>query len=61
MSSKDNVILEEIPSMEKVRRVVFSMDRETAACPDGFTRKFLPLPGKWLVLMFIRRLFLLWS
>ncbi|XP_071914089.1 uncharacterized protein [Coffea arabica] len=37
---EDNETLEAIPSMEKVRRVVFAMDGESAAGPDGFTGKF---------------------
>ncbi|XP_071933856.1 uncharacterized protein [Coffea arabica] len=37
---EDNMILEEVPTLEEVRRVVFAMDGESAAGPDGFTGKF---------------------
>ncbi|XP_071926511.1 uncharacterized protein [Coffea arabica] len=37
---EDNMILEEVPTLEEVRRVVFAIDGESAAGPDGFTGKF---------------------
>ncbi|XP_071905685.1 uncharacterized protein [Coffea arabica] len=37
---EENKTLEEVPSIEEVRRVIFAMDRESAAGPDGFTGKF---------------------
>ncbi|XP_027077095.1 uncharacterized protein [Coffea arabica] len=40
ISSHDNVMLEKIPSKEEVKLVVFSMDGDSAAGPDGFSGKF---------------------
>ncbi|XP_071923243.1 uncharacterized protein [Coffea arabica] len=37
---QDNNRLVELPSMAEVKEVVFSMDGESAAGPDGFTSKF---------------------
>nr|XP_027090500.1 uncharacterized protein LOC113711541 [Coffea arabica] len=39
-SEIDNTILEEVPSFEEVRKVIFEMDGDSAAGPDGFTGKF---------------------
>ncbi|XP_071923161.1 uncharacterized protein [Coffea arabica] len=39
-SEIDNSCLEEAPSFDEVTRVVFSMDDDSAAGPDGFTGKF---------------------
>ncbi|XP_027158394.1 uncharacterized protein LOC113760014 [Coffea eugenioides] len=36
----DHDKLEEVPTMEEVRRVIFSMDGDSAASPDGFSGKF---------------------
>ena len=38
---EDNRLLEVVPSIEKVHRVVMLMDGVSAAGPDGFTGKFL--------------------
>ncbi|XP_027060814.2 uncharacterized protein [Coffea arabica] len=40
ITEEENKALEEVPSMAEVRRVVFAMDGESAAGPDGFTGKF---------------------
>ena len=40
ITRKENRRLEASPSMEEVKRVVFEMDSESAAGPDGFTGKF---------------------
>ncbi|XP_027060834.1 uncharacterized protein [Coffea arabica] len=40
VSTADNALLAEAPDMEEVRRIVFDMDGESAADPDGFTGKF---------------------
>ena len=39
-SEIDNSCLEEAPSFDEVTRVVFCMDGDSAAGPDGFTGKF---------------------
>ena len=36
----DNVGLEAAPSLEEVKRVIFEMDGDSAAGPDGFSGKF---------------------
>ena len=36
----DNNLLEAIPSMDKVKKVIFDMDGDTTVEPDGFTGKF---------------------
>ncbi|XP_027120509.2 uncharacterized protein [Coffea arabica] len=40
VSDEENERLAAIPSMEEIRHLVFSMDGESAAGPDGFTGKF---------------------
>nr|XP_027066533.1 uncharacterized protein LOC113692333 [Coffea arabica] len=40
ISREDNLSLENIPSMEEVKRVIHVMDGDSAAGPDGFTGKF---------------------
>ncbi|XP_071923146.1 uncharacterized protein [Coffea arabica] len=40
ITSQDNAMLEEVPSKEEVKSVVFAMDGESAAGPDGFSGKF---------------------
>ncbi|XP_071909708.1 uncharacterized protein [Coffea arabica] len=40
VSTQDNDMLSRIPSLEEVKGIVFSMDAESAAGPDGFTGKF---------------------
>ncbi|XP_071902625.1 uncharacterized protein [Coffea arabica] len=37
ITGEDTKVLEEVATMEEVRRVVFAMDGESAAGPDGFT------------------------
>ena len=39
----DNGKLEQVPSMEEVKKVIFDMDGDSAAGPDGFTGKFFYL------------------
>ena len=46
---KDNKILKEVSDMEKVRRMLFAMDRESAAGPNGFTRKFFTF--SWYIIV----------
>ena len=41
MSSEQNAKLERLPSIEGIKEVVFAMDGESAASPDGFTGRFL--------------------
>ncbi|XP_071928129.1 uncharacterized protein [Coffea arabica] len=36
----ENMRLEEVPSLEEVKAVIFDMDGDSAAGPDGFTGKF---------------------
>ena len=36
----DNGKLEQVPSMEEVKKVIFDMDGDSAAGPNGFTGKF---------------------
>ena len=36
----ENTRLEEVPSLEEVKAVIFDMDGDSAARPDGFTGKF---------------------
>nr|XP_027067665.1 uncharacterized protein LOC113693307 [Coffea arabica] len=40
LSEDDNEQLQNIPSFEEVRQVVFAMDGDSAAGPNGFTSKF---------------------
>nr|XP_027101699.1 uncharacterized protein LOC113722624 [Coffea arabica] len=40
ITEKENKTLEEVPSIEEVRRVVFAMDGESAPGPDGLMGKF---------------------
>nr|XP_027066014.1 uncharacterized protein LOC113691883 [Coffea arabica] len=40
INDQDNSGLREIPSMDQVKEVLFSMDGDSAAGPDGFTGKF---------------------
>ncbi|XP_071939025.1 uncharacterized protein [Coffea arabica] len=40
LSEADNVVLQEVPSIEEVRQVIFEMDENGAAGPNGFTGKF---------------------
>ncbi|XP_027156573.1 uncharacterized protein LOC113757588 [Coffea eugenioides] len=40
VSAQDNVILTEIPRLEEVKDIVFALDEESTAGPDGFTGKF---------------------
>ncbi|XP_027122139.1 uncharacterized protein [Coffea arabica] len=40
VSREDTMILEEVPTLEEVRRVVFATDGESAAGLDSFTGKF---------------------
>ncbi|XP_071940073.1 uncharacterized protein [Coffea arabica] len=40
ISREQNDELERLPSMEEIREVVFAMDGESAAGPDGFTGRF---------------------
>nr|XP_027127799.1 uncharacterized protein LOC113743944 [Coffea arabica] len=40
IQESDNELLERVPSMEEVRRVIFAMDGDSAAGPDGYTGKF---------------------
>ena len=43
ISDAQNVELECFPSSEEIREVIFSMDGESAAGPDGFTGWFFTL------------------
>ena len=36
VTSEENAFLEEVPDVEEVRHMVFTMDGESAAGPDGF-------------------------
>ena len=47
ISHTQNKELVKVPEMEEIREVVFGMDGESAAGPDGFTGIFLPLHGRW--------------
>ena len=40
ITAQDNENLEEIPSIEEVKSVVFAMDGESAAGPNSFSGKF---------------------
>ncbi|XP_027090440.2 uncharacterized protein [Coffea arabica] len=40
VSEQDNLMLTEAPTLHEVKEVIFSMDGESAAGPDGFTGKF---------------------
>ena len=40
VTREENTRLEEVPDLEDVQRMVFTMARESAASPDGFTGKF---------------------
>ena len=40
ITEKENKTLEEVPSIEEVRRVVFAMDADSAPGPDGLMGKF---------------------
>ena len=40
LSEKNNEHLQNIPSFDEVRQVVFAMDGDSVAGPDGFTGKF---------------------
>ena len=40
LTREENLTLECIPSMDEVRKVMYAMDRDSAAGPDGFTGKF---------------------
>lgn len=40
ITEADNEILTETPSMEEIRKVVFSMEPDTTTGPDGFTPSF---------------------
>nr|XP_027098875.1 uncharacterized protein LOC113718155 [Coffea arabica] len=52
VTERDNDELERFPSLEEVKEVVFSMDADSAAGPDGFSGKFLWLLGRLLLRMF---------
>ena len=39
-SEIDNICLEEAPSLDEVKSVIFSIDGDSTAGPDGFTGKF---------------------
>ena len=36
----DSELLETVPTLEEVRHVVFSMDGDSSASPDGYSSKF---------------------
>nr|XP_027088512.1 uncharacterized protein LOC113709861 [Coffea arabica] len=40
LSDRDNLELERHPSLEEIKDVVFSLDPDSAAGPDGFSRRF---------------------
>ncbi|XP_027155659.1 uncharacterized protein LOC113756041 [Coffea eugenioides] len=40
LMGEDSVLLEQVPSKEEIRRVVFDMDGESALGSDGYTGKF---------------------
>ncbi|XP_071928033.1 uncharacterized protein [Coffea arabica] len=40
LTEQDNMELTEVPSLNEVKKVIFSMDGDSAAGPDGFTGKF---------------------
>ena len=40
VTTEENTHLEADPSIEEVRRIIFDMDGESAAGPDGFTERF---------------------
>lgn len=52
VTPKDNQLLDEVPSFEEVRWVVFAMDGHSSACPDGYFGNSSLQHGKWLVKMY---------
>ena len=40
ITDQDNMELTEVPSLSEVKEVIFFMDGDSAAGPDGFTGKF---------------------
>ena len=40
LTSGDNEAVEQVPSPDEIRRVVFEMDGDSAAGPDGYTGRF---------------------
>ena len=43
LTNDDNVVLEQVPSYEEIRCVVFEMDGKNAPGPDGYTGKFFTI------------------
>ena len=50
VTREDNLLLEAISSMEEAKRVVFEMDGDSVASPDGFVSKFFTFALDVLVL-----------